>query len=232
MTTADRLHRRVGERFPDAGLTKVALELRNVAAESQDRLDRIRRPLIGVRALVAVAIVLIGAVLVVGAGFTIGRPTDAGTLSDIVQAIDAAVNQIVFLAVAIFFLVNLEGRIKRRDALRDLHELRSLAHVVDMHQLTKDPDQVLSSDVRDAAPSSERSLTRSQLSRYLDYCSEMLSIASKLAALYAQYLNDPVVLSAVNDVESLTSSLSVKIWQKNMILGVIALPAGEGEGGG
>ena len=53
-----------------------------------------------------------------------------------------------------------------------------------------------------------------ELTRYLDYCSEMLSLTSKLAALYAQNLPDPVVIDAVNEIESLTTNLSQKIWQK------------------
>jgi hypothetical protein len=57
-----------------------------------------------------------------------------------------------------------------------------------------------------------------ELTRYLDYCSEMLSLTSKLAALYAQNLPDPVVIDAVNEIESLTTNLSQKIWQKITIL--------------
>ena len=68
-------------------------------------------------------------------------------------------------------------------------------------------------------------LTPSQLNRYLDYCSELLSVISKVAALYAQQLNDPVVLAAVNEVEALTTGLSSKIWQKLVILGPGPRPA-------
>ena len=57
-----------------------------------------------------------------------------------------------------------------------------------------------------------------QLGRYLDYCSEMLSLTSKLAALYVQRFDDSVVLQAVNEVESLTNGLSRKVWQKITIL--------------
>ena len=46
----------------------------------------------------------------------------------------------------------------------------------------------------------------------------MLSLTSKLAAVYAQNLPDPVVIDAVNDIESLTTNLSQKIWQKITIL--------------
>jgi hypothetical protein len=39
-----------------------------------------------------------------------------------------------------------------------------------------------------------------------------------VAALYAQTFDDPVVLSAVEELETLTTALSGKIWQKIMIL--------------
>lgn len=46
----------------------------------------------------------------------------------------------------------------------------------------------------------------------------MLSLTGKVAALYAQNFRDTVVLSAVNELESLTTGLCRKIWQKIMIL--------------
>jgi hypothetical protein len=61
-----------------------------------------------------------------------------------------------------------------------------------------------------------------QLSRYLDYCSELLSVISKVAALYVQEFDDPVTLAAVNEVEELTGALSQKMWQKINILERIA----------
>jgi hypothetical protein len=57
-----------------------------------------------------------------------------------------------------------------------------------------------------------------ELTRYLDYCSEMLSLTGKLAALYMQNARDPVIISAVNEIEDLSTSLARKIWQKIMIL--------------
>jgi hypothetical protein len=60
----------------------------------------------------------------------------------------------------------------------------------------------------------ERQMNQFELTRYLDYCSEMLSITAKCAALYAERLNDAVVVDTVGDIERLTSELSSKIWQK------------------
>ena len=54
--------------------------------------------------------------------------------------------------------------------------------------------------------------------RYIDYCSEMLSLAAKVAALHAQSFPDAVVLETVNDLERLATGLSQKIWQKIIII--------------
>jgi len=61
-------------------------------------------------------------------------------------------------------------------------------------------------------------MTAFELTRYLNYCSEMLSLTNKLAAVYAQHLPDSVVIDAVNDIETLTTNLSGKIWQKITII--------------
>jgi hypothetical protein len=51
----------------------------------------------------------------------------------------------------------------------------------------------------------------------------MLSITSKVAALYVQDLDDAVVLSTVSDIQSLATGLSAKIWQKIVILDTLAI---------
>jgi hypothetical protein len=216
--TIDLLARRVHERFPESSLGKVAAELSLVAEHNQAAIEHLRRPLWWVRALTAIAIGLLLA-LVLWALFQLGSMSKGGTINvaEFLQATDAATNQLLFLGLTVIFLTSLEARIKRRTALRLLHRLRSVAHVVDMHQLTKDPESVLR-PAEKTASSPVRVLTRDQLARYLDYCSELLALTSKLAALHAQHLQDPVVLDAVNDIESLTADLSRKIWQKITIL--------------
>ena len=61
-------------------------------------------------------------------------------------------------------------------------------------------------------------MTAFELRRYLDYCSEMLALVGKLAALYAQAIDDHQSTAAAAEIEDLTSGLSRKIWQKIMIL--------------
>jgi hypothetical protein len=147
---------------------------------------------------------------------------DGASLSapELVQGLEAAVNLLILFGGAIWFLLTLEERIKRRRALDALHRLRSLAHVIDMHQLTKDPTVVLDPHKTSASPA--RTMTQFELTRYLDYCAEMLALIGKLAALYADRVRDSVVIAAVNDVENLTAGLGRKIWQKITIIGALA----------
>jgi hypothetical protein len=127
---------------------------------------------------------------------------------------------LLVLGAGLVFLVSLEHRIKRNRTLAAIHELRSVAHIIDMHQLTKDPERLLKRwVVTEVSP--ESSLNQSELARYFDYCSEMLSLTSKVATLYVQDFNDEVALAAVNEVEAVTTGLSRKIWQKIMIVNTL-----------
>jgi hypothetical protein len=134
-----------------------------------------------------------------------------------VQALDSSISSVVFVGAAILFFLNWEHRIKRDRALKALHELRALAHIVDMHQLTKDPESYAAQGSH-TTRIHKRAMTPFELNRYLDYCSDALALISKIAALYAQSFQDPVLLDAVDDVEDLTAGFSRKIWQKITIL--------------
>ena len=228
--TIAQLARRIHERFPGSGLSRLAGELALLAEQNEAVVERLRHPLWWLRTLTALGIAAVLAVSVWAASqFVRMAAAGIGGAADLVQGIDAAINELIFLSLVVLFLASLETRLKRRTALRMLHRLRIIAHVVDMHQLTKDPDHALRPV--DATPSSPtRSLSREQLARYLDYCSELLALTSKLAALHAQHLQDPVVLGAVNDIESLTADLSRKIWQKITILDTAWPRAGERAG--
>jgi hypothetical protein len=216
LRTLAKLEQRIGERFPGSGLTRICHEIHAIGEHAQQRAQAIARPNLPLRIAIFAAV----AAGLGGLYFVIRRinvqvgPTE---IFSVFQGIEAAMNIVVLGGAALFFLISLELRVKRGRALRDLHVFRSLAHVVDMHQLTKDP-----SAVGDQGPvtasSPARTMSKFELTRYLDYCSEMLSLINKLAAIYAQNLPDAIVIEAVNDIEALTTSLSSKIWQKITIL--------------
>lgn len=216
ISTIEILSNRVGERFPGSGLSQVCSELHLIANESKARVLLIARPNYGLRLFVGLVVILglLGLFYSISLLDVTTRPF---TLGELVQMTEAGMNDLVLIGAAILFLITVEVRIKRRRVLEALRELRSIAHVIDMHQLTKDPGRY--SRDRILTPHSPIwEMSAYELTRYLDYCSEMLSLTGKVGALYAQNFNDSVVLSAVNELESMTTGLSRKVWQKIMIL--------------
>ncbi len=212
--TARALEQRVADRFPNSGLTRVAAELVSLAYDLSVSARALEKPIWWLRAAIGLALAAGIAVFVfVGTVLPLDRIADGDGIAESVQGIEASLNTIILIGLGFLALVRIEERIKRKRVFRELHGLRSLIHVIDMHQLTKDP-AALSTGFRPTAHSPMRITNPGDLARYLDYCSEMLSISGKLAALFAQSVNDEVVIEAVNDIEELGSNLSRKIWQK------------------
>ncbi len=214
--TVQTLRGRIQERFPESGLYKVCDELLGIAETASTNFSQVHRSPLIFRAALTCLVVLVLVILIVGL-LQVTRIEGNLTIVDLIQTLEAATSEILVTCAGFAFIITIDIRIKRKRALAALHELRSIAHVVDMHQLTKDPEQILG---RGATTSllERRPMSSFELTRYLDYCSEMLSLIGKLAALYAQGLNDPVILEAVNDIENLTNGLARKIWQKITIL--------------
>lgn len=221
-TTAS-LERRIGERFADSSLRKIAAELNQVAREAIVRAAAIREPIVwlrlGIWTVVAVAVVLLWLLAT-----RLQRPKDeVFALEQFVQIMDAGMESIVLLGAALVSLVTFENRLKRNRALRAIHELRAMAHIIDMHQLTKDPERI-TGNWPATESSSERQMTAFDLGRYLDYCSGLLSMVNKIGAVYVQDFPDPIALAAADQLSTLTNDLSQKIWQKIMILDITTTP--------
>jgi hypothetical protein len=214
--TVRALQARVEDRFPGSGLGKLVAELLRVAEETITRTEWIQKPHLPLRAgavVLSIAIVVLLIAMLVNI-----RHFQFEEYTNFIQALEASISSVLFIGAAIVFLVSWENRIKRQRALKAIHELRAMAHIVDMHQLTKDPESYFGSRNPTPASPQRRQMTPLELNRYLDYCSESLAVISKIAALYVQGFHDPVLLDAVDDVEDLTSGFSRKIWQKLTIL--------------
>jgi hypothetical protein len=218
--TAQQLVQRIQERFPGSGLGNVAVEVRQIAEEAVVRSEAIRRPNYWLRgsvfSLAAGMFCVLAAVI-----YTKVKPDeDVFKIEEFIQTLEAAIGSVVFLGAAVVFLVSLERRWKRERALQAIRELRALAHIVDMHQLTKDPESTLRGRPTESSP--RRTLTQFELGRYLDYCSELLSLINKIGAIYVQEFPDAIALEAVDQLSNLTNGLSRNIWQKLMILDMVA----------
>jgi hypothetical protein len=225
--TLEQLQSRIGERFPDSGLSRVCGELIETARWSIADAHRLAQPNWAWRLAVGVVIVL-GIAAQIWAARLMHIDAFHEDAAGLLQGLEAAVNLLILFGAAAWFLVTLEERVKRRRALDAFYRLRSMAHIIDMHQLTKDPTIVLQAH-RKTTASPARPMTQFELTRYLDYCAEMLALIGKLAALYAEGMRDGVVMDAVNDIENLTSNLGRKIWQKITIISALEEREAEGQ---
>jgi hypothetical protein len=215
--TIDQLRLRIKSRFPESGLLKVCEHCMMIAEQARARAEFIGRPIYWLRAI----IILLVIAMIFGAGLVIVYlPRHLMNFTDDWQTIEAITSEMLLLSAGLFFLVSWEKRFKRGRALSAIHELRALDHVVDMHQLTKDPERLLPDWIQ-SEHSPNMQMNAFELGRYLDYCNEMLSLVGKLAAVYVQRFDDEVALEAVTEVEMLIASQCDRIWQKIMFLNAI-----------
>jgi len=210
--TLEALGNRIEDRFPAAGLGQVCLELTDVARTAQRRANALARPNRWLRAA-SFGIITAGLSGLAYVVSIIEFKYQAESLLGVLAGFDSLFNIVIVAGGAVFFLVTLEGRWKRERALDHLQELHAIIHVIDMHQLTKDPNAI-TAPAQATRHSPDRRMSPYELTRYLDYCSEMLSLAAKLAALYAHGSSDSAVVEKADSLGRITANMSLKIWQK------------------
>jgi hypothetical protein len=196
--TATALSRWIATDFPETGLSRVGVEVERLTEEAVRTAEKIRRPNIFLRTGIVLVLVLIVAV--------VGYHAYNATLKDIIDFSKGFGFLGVYLIGALIFLVTVEFKLKRRNALRAVQELRAMAHVVDMHQLSKDSE--LEKFRQDP------NKFKDQIKEYLHACTALLSLMSKIGELYVEHFPDEVATAAVNDFESVCTGLNTKIWQK------------------
>ena len=222
--TVEQLYGRIEARFPKRGLLGVCGDLILLVEEVQSSAGQGHRQIRWVRLASRIVMGFVIAVTVFAILLALHDAVFADevkTSIDMLGLAETAISDMVYAAIAIFFLWSFPERLQRSRLLNLLHQLRSTAHVIDMHQLTKDPEQLKPSWVP-TAKSTKLNMNRDQMERYLDYCSEMLSLVGKTAALCAEESRDSLILETVSTIETLTVGLSRKIWQK-----ISNLPPGE-----
>jgi hypothetical protein len=219
LDTVRRLEGRIAARFPERGLRRVAAELadltRDVGHDTAGTQGRIRT--VRLISRMGAALVLAGTVVAVVLAAHSAVEDGPGNDLDWLFLVESSINDLAYAAIALYFLYSVPERVQRGHTLELLHRLRSLAHIIDMHQLTKDPER-LSPTFQQTSASIDPGLNRSEMEHYLDYCSELLSLVSKTAALCAEESRDSVVLETVSRIEQLTNGMSRKIWQKISVL--------------
>ena len=99
--------------------------------------------------------------------------------------------------------MTLEARIKRKEALGFIEELREFAHVIDVTQLYYTLDLYRH---RRGARSGNPAIDEN----YLLYCTQMLGVISNLAPLYARGATGDSILRAASEVQMLAMAIATK----------------------
>lgn len=204
------LRLRVQERFPTANLLNVCNELKELSNNAKANIQHLNKPYVYFRIIFSFLIILT-IVLITYTIWHISSQDLPSNFQSFIATSEALMNELVMIGAAFYFIGKFENSLKQKKILYALQELRTIIHVIDLHQLTKDPTPILQNNTEH---SPERALSKSELNRYLDYCSEMLSLTSKVAATYGFNCNDQIVLDTIHNIEVLSGTLSNKIWQK------------------
>ena len=210
--TIDKLEKRIFERFPNSNLLIICKSLKSLLEETNCKIAINNKPNYGVRAIL-ILIILISVVLIFSIVSITRFNLVSFDLTFVTSLSDSLFNIIFLFSAGVIYLFSIENKIKRTKIIKTINKLRSFLHVVDMHQLTKDPMLNDNEYVRTLS-SPKRILKNYELKRYLDYSSEMISLVSKISTLFAQKIQDDIIISKVNEIESLSSSLTQKIWLK------------------
>ena len=175
--TVGRLEARIRARFPDRRLGDAAHSLMTAVPQIHEGFEasKARRRHLRWATRAASAVIVLAALTALV--LALKDPVLVGTDSsaDWLPIIESTVNDVIFGSIAVFFLWALPERLERRTLLDLLHRLRSLAHVVDMHQLDKDPEQARRDYHPTSVSPSRRIMDAEELHHYLDYCSELVS---------------------------------------------------------
>jgi hypothetical protein len=217
--TAERLVERIHSRFGDDDLTNIARQVLDVATMSERRIARALRVGFFIRLLTWPVVIAVGigiAAWIKSLHLAI-QVNDAG---DLAQSLDSVLQLMLVVGAGGWFLLSIGTKVQRRSLFKALQELHALAQIIDLVQLDKDPDRLhFSSEQRTAkSPTLGKANTAFLLSRYLDYCSELLSVLGKISCLYRERVSDEAVLSRLGDFERLANQLRSSIGSKMVLI--------------
>ena len=200
--TAKNLANDVNLRLPGSNLAVLAEELAVLAVATEERGRQARRPFLAIRALSALAISLV----LLGLWYLarhIHARWEFSTINNVFDALNTGFNLLVLLAGALWFCVTLEARIKRKEALGFIEELREFAHVIDVTQLYYTHDLYRSRhEDRHSNPAIDET--------YFLHCTQMLGVISNLAPLYTRGATGDSILRAASEVQMLALAIITK----------------------
>lgn len=90
-------------------------------------------------------------------------------------------------------------------------------HVINAYQHTKDP-VATAENQSPGNPKEKPKYSPTQVSDYLAYCSDLLTVVASMAGIYFQNVSETRVMQMCFQVQNLCALLSVKFWTKSGII--------------
>jgi hypothetical protein len=193
----------IRKEHPSAHLSDVADDVYALTTEAVAKAERIRRPMYWLRLLLTLAFA--------GLAYGVYWHYTHHSEKEFMDLLNSLKPLGVFAGSAVIFVITLETRVKRWKALKAIHELQSVVHIIDMHQLGKDP---MIEKFRDDPDGVEV-----KMEQYLHCCTALIAIVSKIGQLYLDHFYDASATTAVNEFEAVATGTSQKIWSKILHLG-------------
>jgi hypothetical protein len=208
---ADRIHERLPGRGIDGHARHLAEHARRLVTTGSARITApvILRVVSWIGGIAA-------SLLLLSPLWFVRRTDGIDVLPEFLQSLDAFITVLAATVAGFFTMRSVEHGVCRRRALGELHALRNFAHVTDMLQISKSPTRLLFPLAPTRfTPTDDDAVS---MSRYLAYCGELYALIAKLAVLHGEWTSDATVLSAIDDLETLCSSLENKATQKILLL--------------
>jgi hypothetical protein len=208
---ADRIHERLPGRGIDSHARHLAEHARRLVTTGSARIT----------APVALRIVswiggIAASLLLLSPLWFVRRTDGIDVLPEFLQSLDSFITVLAATVAGFFTMRSVEHGVCRRRALGELQALRNFAHVTDMLQISKSPTRLLFPLAPTRfTPADDDAVS---MSRYLAYCGELYALIAKLAVLHGEWTSDATVLAAIDDLETLCSSLENKATQKILLL--------------
>jgi hypothetical protein len=213
------LSKRINERFskaPHDQLYKLSQTVVGYIENAEAMNAWLRRPILWARALPYLAVLAAFAAM----HFVLrqsGLDFVPKTGFEAIQFIESSVNDIIFLGFIVYFLAQVEPKIRRKRAFRAFDELRATIHYIEMSQVDKDPGKV-AIPIKSMPNSSKTELNPAEMNRFLSYCSGLITLVGKASLLYAKDIDDPAIVDRSEGIESLAAAVTHKLWAKLTIL--------------
>jgi hypothetical protein len=228
IATARRIRDDVSERMPGSPLAGLAGDLAELAQAAEERRVRAAQPILAIRALSSLAIAA-GVVALWYLERHIHTRWEFATITDVFESMQAGFSLLVLLAGALWTCITLESRIKRREALAYIEELRDFIHVIDVTQLANTTNLH-----RPAGPSTPAGLAVEET--FLLFCTQMLAVIGNLAPILTRGATGDSILRAAAEVQMLAIAVTTKHFSKAYTLHMLVAkhtspPPGEGPAG-